>query len=81
MNACPNCGFAPTPPPEPSLGTWMRDQHGEVLAPHRCRRERRLGDAGLLLRRVWDAHWAAHGPLIECGPWGAPRARLPFPPE
>ena len=82
MNACPNCGFAPTPPPEPSLGTWMRDQHGEVL-------QRRIdadgndgwGTPGFSSGEVWEAHWAAHGPLIECGPWGAPRARLPFPPE
>ena len=74
MNACPNCGFEPSPSPEPPLGTWVRDQHGGVF-------QRRFdadgndgwGLPGFASSGVWEEHWEAHGPLIECGPWGAPR--------
>ena len=73
MNACPNCGFEPIPPPEPPLGTWVRDQHGGVS-------QRRVdadgndgwGLPGYYPTGVWEEYWAVHGPLIECGPWGAP---------
>ena len=73
MSVCPHCGFALTPLPEPPLGTWVRDQHGGVS-------QRRIdadgndgwGLPGYYSRGVWEEYWAAHGPLIECGPWGAP---------
>ena len=74
MNACPNCGFEPSPSAEPPLGTWVRDRHGGVF-------QRRFdadgndgwGLPGFASSGVWEEHWEAHGPLIECGPWGAPR--------
>ena len=74
MNACPNCGFEPSPSAEPPLGTWVRDRHGGVFQ----RRFDADGNDGWALpgfasRGVWEEHWEAHGPLIECGPWGAPR--------
>ena len=82
MSACPNCGFEPTPPSEPPLGTWVRDQHGGVS-------QRRIdadgndgwGVPGFHSSEVWEKYWAAHGPLIECGPWGAPLRTTASPPD
>jgi hypothetical protein len=82
MSACPNCGFEPTPPSEPPLGTWVRDQHGGVS-------QRRIdadgndgwGVPGFHSSEVWEKYWAAHGPLIECGPWGAPLRTTASPPH
>jgi hypothetical protein len=82
MTACPNCGFELTSPTEPPLGAWVRDQHGGVS-------QRRIdadgndgwGVPGYHSGEVWEKYWAAHGPLIECGPWGAPLRATASPPD
>lgn len=70
MSTCPHCGaeLAPTPiPPEPPIGTWVKDRHGGVTQRHPN------GDwapRGCLPYAKWEPMWLARGPLIECGPWG-----------
>jgi hypothetical protein len=68
--ACPNCGFhrEPVPcPPEPPVGTWVRDRFGAV---HQ-RQAEGWGDPGSQPFGHWAPMWEARGPLAECGPWGA----------
>lgn len=67
---CPRCGYS-EPPPEPPLGTWVRDRHGGV-AQRRIDEDGRdgWGQPGTLSGGVWARFWEARGPLVECGPWG-----------
>jgi hypothetical protein len=73
---CPTCG-QPVPlaqaPPEPPLGTWVRDAKGGVSV--------RIIDAdgndgwaaaptGFYAFAKWPSMWEARGPLVVCGPWG-----------
>jgi hypothetical protein len=67
---CP-CHSGPVPP-EPPLGTWMRDRHGGTCV--------RFIDTdgndgwgqgpGFYACGKWEAMWHARGPYVECGPHG-----------
>lgn len=67
---CPTCGQDyPGPcPPEPPVGTWVKDKHGTTHV--------RTGDrwapapTGFFALGVWSAIWEASGPLVICAPWG-----------
>jgi hypothetical protein len=73
---CPNCGYASVDlaaiPPEPPIGTWVKDRHGAVSQRHKDA-EGRVGwsPPGCYAFGKWEAKWAARGPLTVCGPWGA----------
>jgi hypothetical protein len=68
---CPRCGYErPAPcPPEPPIGTWVKDRHGASFM--------RINDRGWgagpngYPGAQWSSMWEARGPLVECGPWGA----------
>jgi hypothetical protein len=65
---CPSCGrdyWTPVPP-EPPVGTWMRDRFGGIT----YHQPAGWGEAGVLPLGQWDAMWAARGPYVECEPWG-----------
>ena len=64
MTACPTCG----PPPEPPIGTWVRDRFGATTKRHE---NGRWSPPGFIPIAEWEAMWEARGPLVECGPWGA----------
>lgn len=71
---CPHCGSevnAVEPPPEPPMGTWVRDRFGGVAQRHEDA-EGNIGwsTPGMYAFGKWDAMWQARGPLVECGPWG-----------
>lgn len=69
--ACPNCGQRVSiPPPEPPVGTWMRDKHGGLS----LRYAEGWGLPGFMPFGKWEAMWASRGPYVECGPWGEPLA-------
>lgn len=57
-----------TVPPEPPVGTWVKDRHGGVS-------QRGQGGGwgmpGFYYLGKWECMWEARGPLVECGPWGA----------
>jgi hypothetical protein len=67
---CPTCG---TPkgqmpvPPEPPVGTWVRDRFGGTSFHQQGGG---WGDPGTMPFGKWEAMWLARGPLVECGPWG-----------
>ncbi len=67
---CPHCGnyvaYIPHPP-EPPVGTWVRDRHGAVSMRHEGGG---WAPPGFMTFGKWEAMWAARGPLVECGPWG-----------
>lgn len=74
MNKCPKCGYSEAPPeapPEPPLGTWVRDRFGGIS-------QRRIdsdgqdgwGLPGFYSGGKWEMFWNARGPLVECPPWG-----------
>jgi hypothetical protein len=66
-SACPNCGHRFTPvPPEPPVGTWMRDKFGGVTQ----RQTDGWGQPGMMPFGKWEAMWEARGPYVECEPWG-----------
>jgi hypothetical protein len=74
MTRCHVCGTeAATIPPEPPIGTWVKDRHGGVS-------QRRIdsdgndgwGMPGFYSFGKWDRMWTARGPLTECEPWGKP---------
>lgn len=67
---CPNCGHKiPTVvPAEPPIGTWVKDRHGGVSMHHNGGG---WAPKGCMPFGRWEAMWAARGPLVECGPWGA----------
>lgn len=69
--SCPTCHrpFSETDiPPEPPNGSWVKDKYGSAT--------QRRGDGwappGYMPFAKWEAMWAARGPLVPCGPWGAP---------
>jgi hypothetical protein len=79
---CPACGCRclasdePPVPPEPPRGTWVKDRHGGT-------HQRRVDDdgrdgwgsgPGFYSFGLWSAMWRARGPLVVCGPYGAPLA-------
>lgn len=78
---CPTCGQrtenAPGAcPPEPPVGTWVRDRFGSLSVRQKGGG---WGAPGIMPFGVWEAMWAARGPLVECGPYGAdPAAALPI---
>jgi len=55
-------------PPEPPVGTWMRDRHGGVTQ----RQKDGWGPPGTWPGGRWRDMWRARGPYQECGPWGQP---------
>lgn len=59
-------------PPEPPLGTWVKDRYGGY-SQRRIDADGRdgWGEPGFYSGGVWSAMWKARGPLVECGPWGA----------
>lgn len=66
---CPTCGRDGYPggaPPEPPVGTWVRDRFGGIS----YRQREGWGQPGIMPFGIWEAMWEARGPLIECGPWG-----------
>lgn len=73
MTVCPNCGHAFHPkactpcPPEPPVGTWMKDRFGGVTQ----RQKDGWGAPGVMPFGRWEGMWDARGPYVECGPWGA----------
>lgn len=71
---CPNCGThfhfqscQGAVPEEPPVGTWMKDRFGGVTQ----RQPSGWGAPGIEPFGRWEAMWAARGPYVECGPWGA----------
>lgn len=70
MSSCPTCGRAGYPgptPPEPPVGTWVRDRFGG-LSKHQ--KGGGWGEPGFEPFGVWSAMWQTRGPLEICGPWG-----------
>ena len=66
---CPTCGQTlPGAPPEPPVGTWVRDKHGAVSV--RNRDGWAPAPSGFFGTGRWEAMWQARGPLVECAPWG-----------
>jgi hypothetical protein len=63
---CPNCDLTPAPP-EPPIGTWVRDRWGGVTKRH----DDGWGTPGSLYLGRWEEMWNARGPLVPCLPWGA----------
>ena len=66
---CPTCRRPYKPedvPPEPPVGTWIRDRFGGTS----MRQEGGWGQPGVMPFGQWAAMWRARGPLLECGPWG-----------
>lgn len=70
MDECPTChrpyGEAYIPP-EPPLGTWVRDRFG-CLSYHQV--PHGWGEPGISPLGEWEAMWKARGPLVECATWG-----------
>jgi hypothetical protein len=68
-STCPRCGSHVTIPPEPPVGTWVKDRHG---ATHYRTENGRWAAAptGFLAGGIWSAMWEARGPLVKCGPYG-----------
>lgn len=71
MGECPTCRRPFTEhdvPPEPPVGTWVKDRHG---ASH-YRRDDGWAHApiGWAPYGRWEAMWRARGPLLACGPYG-----------
>ena len=71
---CENCGHEQsTPaPPEPPVGTWVKDRHGAASLRH-IDSEGNDGWApapNFMALAQWKAMWKKRGPLTECGPYG-----------
>ncbi len=67
---CPTCGKPGYPgvcPPEPPIGTWVRDKYGATGMRHK---NGRWAPKGFVPGGIWEAWWHRAGPLVECGPWG-----------
>lgn len=56
-------------PPEPPVGTWVRDRHGATSV--RVKDGWAPAPFGFYGCGKWAAMWKAEGPLVECAPWGA----------
>jgi hypothetical protein len=54
-------------PPEPPVGTWVRDRFGGI---HHRGQGGGWGMPGFYYLAQWQAMWGARGPLVECLPWG-----------
>ena len=65
MNHCPTCQCVP--PPEPPVGTWVRDRFGGTTMRHP---NGGWAPPGFLPAARWEAMWEGRGPLVECGPYG-----------
>jgi hypothetical protein len=66
---CPTCGrggWVGPIPPEPPVGTWMKDRHGGVT----FHQEGGWGPPGIMPFGKWEAMWEGRGPYVECPPWG-----------
>lgn len=76
LNACKACGGTgmAMPPPEPPVGTWVKDRHGGVTMRHAGGGWAPPGFAPLA---KWEPMWLARGPLVECGPWGVDLEEAP----
>lgn len=71
MTVCDKCGqhvLAEHVPPEPPVGTWMKDRYGAVT----YHQTGGWAQPGFMPLGVWPKMWEARGPYVECGPWGAP---------
>lgn len=70
MNTCPNCGYTNgVIPPEPPVGTWVKDRHGGTH--YRVDNGRwAAAPTGFYAGGVWADMWTARGPLVVCGPYG-----------
>jgi hypothetical protein len=68
---CPNCGHELVPP-EPPLGSWVRDRHGAVVTRHidQDGNDGWSPGPGFLALAKWRSMWRARGPLTPCGPYG-----------
>lgn len=70
MPLCPTCRRPwreDDVPPEPPVGTWVKDRHGGTSYRQSGGG---WGEPGIMPLGRWEAMWRARGPLIECGPWG-----------
>ena len=73
MSRCSGCG-QPVPaipgpcPPEPPVGTWVRNRQGRASV--RVNEGWAPAEFGFFGAGSWEAMWAAHGPLVKCGPHG-----------
>jgi hypothetical protein len=69
--ACTECGrVVPVPctvPPEPPVGTWVKDRNGSASMHHNGGG---WAEPGFMPFGKWEAMWHARGPLVECGEWG-----------
>lgn len=63
---CPKCGYT-SPPPEPPVGTWVKDKYG---ATHEHAKDGWRAGPGFMAAGKWEAMWNARGPLVECGAYG-----------
>ena len=63
---CTKCGQSITVPPEPPVGTWVKDRHGAVS----MRQREGWSMPGYHPFGRWESMWIARGPLEVCGPWG-----------
>lgn len=61
----------PGPPPEPPIGTWVRDRHGAATKRFTLDGQTGWAPPGCLPLAKWAPMWEARGPLVKCGPWGA----------
>lgn len=67
---CPTCGHDNYPgqvPPEPPIGTWVKDRFGATIMRHP---DGGWAPPGCMPLAVWDKMWNARGPLVICGPYG-----------
>lgn len=54
-------------PPEPPVGTWIKDRHGGTTMRQAGGG---WGPPGFYPFANWNAMWKARGPLVVCGPYG-----------
>lgn len=73
MDKCPNCGYEIPPecPPEPPVGTWVKDRQGSVSVRRVSGGIDGWAPPNMMPFGKWQAMWNAHGPLVVCGPYGA----------
>lgn len=70
-DTCPTCGapgYSGPCPPEPPVGTWMKDRYGAATLHQEGGG---WGPPGMMALGVWERMWEARGPYTPCGPWGA----------
>ena len=71
-NICPVCKQKTLfVPPEPPLGTWVKDRFGcTAVRMFDCDGREGWSQPGFYALASWPSFWKARGPLKECGPWG-----------